>query len=245
MKGMLPDTFSILPPVFDPVVAYGIGGLSVLAALGWVAMASRAGRGYALVAGGLLAVLMVLSAVGARTGALARFDTLPPPMAVMMGSVFALGFGMGLSRLGKAMAGAVPMVVLVGFQAFRLPLELVMHRAAAGGIMPVELSYAGYNFDVWTGAGALALVVWYLWKRDLPRTAVWIWNLWGSYCLAAIAFIAIASSPMIRFFGDTPDHVNTWVLFFPYAWLPVVLVSVAIAGHIVVWRKLRAERSAR
>ena len=54
-----------------------------------------------------------------------------------------------------------------------------------------------------------------------------------------IAVIAVASSPMVRFFGDDPRHVNTWVLYFPYVWLPVVLVTVAIAGHVMVTRALR------
>jgi len=51
--------------------------------------------------------------------------------------------------------------------------------------------------------------------------------------------IAVASSPMVRLFGDDPRDVNTWVLYFPYVWLPVVLVTVAIAGHVMVTRALR------
>ena len=59
-------------------------------------------------------------------------------------------------------------------------------------------------------------------------------ELWGCWCLAVIAVVAVASSPMVRAFGDDPRHVNSWVLHFPYVWLPAVLVTVAIAGHIVV-----------
>jgi len=32
---------------------------------------------------------------------------------------------------------------------------------------------------------------------------------------------------------------NTWVAFFPYVWLPSILVTAALLGHIVVFRKLR------
>ena len=36
-----------------------------------------------------------------------------------------------------------------------------------------------------------------------------------------------------------PIILNTWVLYFPYVWLPVVLVTAAIAGHVMVTRALR------
>ena len=77
----------------------------------------------------------------------------------------------------------------------------------------------------------------------MPRRAIWIWNL-GVLCLAVIAVVAVASSPMVRAFGDDPGHVNTFVLFVPYVWLPAVLVVVALAGHVVVARALAAGRNA-
>ena len=78
----------------------------------------------------------------------------------------------------------------------------------------------------------------------MPRRAIWIWNLWGFWCLAVIAVVAVASSPMVRAFGDDPRHVNTFVLFVPYVWLPAVLVVVALAGHVMVARALAAGRGA-
>lgn len=48
---------------------------------------------------------------------------------------------------------------------------------------------------------------------------------------------------MVRAFGEDPRHLNTWVLFFPYIWLPTVLVVVAMVGHVVVSRALLATAS--
>ena len=79
----------------------------------------------------------------------------------------------------------------------------------------------------------------------MPRPALWVWNAYGIYALAAIAVIAIGGSPMVRAFGDDPRHVNTWVLFFPYVWLPVVMVSAAIFGHGVITRALLRARGRR
>ena len=150
----------------------------------------------------------------------------------------------GVSPAGGTLAAAVPLSTLVGLQAFRLPLELVMHHAAQVGIMPPELSYAGYNYDILTGAGALAIVVAMGTGRHVPRAIVWAWDVWGIGCLLVITAIAVATSPMVRAFGDDPRHLNTWVLHVPYVWLPAVLVVVALAGHVVVTRALLGHRSA-
>jgi Na+-driven multidrug efflux pump len=79
----------------------------------------------------------------------------------------------------------------------------------------------------------------------VPRWLLWAWNIWGCWCLAVIAVIAVTTSPLVRLFGDDPRNINTWVLYFPYVWLPVVLVTVAIAGHVMVTRALRRAHIAR
>jgi hypothetical protein len=228
----------VLAPAYDAIVAWGIGGLAVcMAAVVWTVI-SRSHAARAATAGMVIVVWMTVTGLVAATGQLARFDRVPPPMALLIVAVFALAFGAGLGPIGGRLATAVPLATLVLLQAFRLPLELVMHRAATLGIMPPEMSYSGYNLDLVTGAGALVLG-WLLRAGvAVPRAAVWIWNVWGLWCLAVITVVAVASAPMVRAFGDDPRHVNTWVLFFPYVWLPAVLVTVALAGHLVVMRAL-------
>lgn len=228
------------PPPADLLSEVGIGGLAVLMAVIVLVVTARAAPSRLVRAGGVLGGWMAVTAALAASGRLHDFSRTPPPMAALMAGVFLLAGVAGLSSYGRTMAVAVPLSTLVGLQAFRLPLELVMHRAGALGIMPPELSYGGYNFDIVTGAGAL--VLWLLMRRGaaVPRAAVWAWNVWGLWCLAAITAIAIASSPMVRAFGDDPRHVNTWVLYVPYVWLPAVLVVFALAGHVIVTRALLA-----
>lgn len=67
---------------------------------------------------------------------------------------------------------------------------------------------------------------------------VWTWNLWGFLCLAVILNHRDRHVSDGALFGDEPPHVNTWMLFFPYVWVPAVLVTIAVAGHIVITRRL-------
>ena len=233
---------TINPPPFDGVTAFGIGALAWLVAGVFVWLFGRGQRSWTIrLATGVLLVFAA-SAAAVTSGWLQRTDTLPPPMALLIASVFAAAFALGLSRFGRSCADSVPLRSLVAFQIFRLPLELLMHRAAELGIMPVELSYSGYNFDIVTGAAALVLTGAMAGGRTLPRGILWAWNLWGCLCLAVITFVAIAGSPMIRLFGEGP-HLNTWVLFLPYVWVPIILVTAALFGHIVLTRALLSGRT--
>ena len=173
----------------------------------------------------------------AASGVLARFDVRPPPIAFLFVGTIALGIALGVSRVGGRIAEGLPLHVLVLAQGFRLPLELIMHAAANEGTMPTVMSYGGYNFDIVTGASAL--LVGALLKRGAPRTLAYAWNALGVVLLLVIIGVALLSSPMMRAFGD--DQVNTWVAYVPFVWLPSILVACAIAGHIVVWRRLAIE----
>jgi hypothetical protein len=144
------------------------------------------------------------------------------------------------SSFGRRFADRLPFVALIGFQAFRLPLELVMHRAVAAGIMPNVMSFTGYNFDIVTGATALPLAL-YAWRRPLPRPVLVVWNLTGQALLIVVAAVALAASPIFRAFGD--QQLNVWVTQFPYVWI-AVMVAAALFGHVVTMRKLLAERRA-
>jgi hypothetical protein len=235
---MLPATISILPPVFDPVAAFGIGGIAVFVAVVWVVLFARRNKRRALTLSVAVFTVMAASGIAAWSGTLSQFNSFPPPMFIMIASVFAVSFAVGLSPFGRAAAAELSFTSLVGLQGFRLPLELVMHHAGNVGIMPVQLSYSGYNFDIVTGIGALLMVTLFKSGRSVSRSVLWAWNVWGSLCLVVIAIIAITTSPVIRLFGDEPQNLNTWVLYFPYVWLPVVLVTVAISSHVVITRKL-------
>ncbi len=132
-----------------------------------------------------------------------------------------------------------PLAILIGLQSFRLPLELVMHQAAREGTMPVQMTFTGSNFDIVTGATALLVALLAAFGRA-PRWLVFAWNVLGSVLLVAILAIAVASLPAFAAFGREPERLNTWVGFFPFVWLPAGLVSAAVLGHVLLWRRLSA-----
>jgi hypothetical protein len=187
-----------------------------------------------------VAALAFVTGALAASGVLARVHTMPPPFMPMRLAVAGLTVFAALSSFGKAIATHLPLYALVGAQAFRLPLELVMHEAAGEGVMPVQMSFSGYNFDIVTGSTALALGV-VLYFRQVPRAVIVLWNVMGSLLLLNVVSIAVAALPVFAAFG--PGSVNEWVAHFPFVYLPTLLVPAALFGHIVVGRRLAAERN--
>jgi hypothetical protein len=98
------------------------------------------------------------------------------------------------------------------------------------------MTYVGRNLDIVTGITAAVLALG-LMRWRVPAVVVHAWNVLGLALLANILVVAVLSMPTFRAFG--PDQMNVWVAMPPFVWLPAVLVVAALAGHIVIVRKLR------
>ena len=101
-----------------------------------------------------------MSATGvlATTGMLSGGSLVPPPAF--------------LALLGGRIADTVPLAASVGVQAFRVPLEVLLHRLHLEQGLPEQMTYAGWNFDIVTGALAIALAGW-LGVGSVPTGWVW------------------------------------------------------------------------
>jgi hypothetical protein len=174
----------------------------------------------------------------AASGVLADFGRRPPPMVLMFFSVLTISVLIAFTRFGDRFVDGLPLWILVVGQAFRLPLEWLMHRAAREGVMPPQMSYSGLNFDVVTGVTAIPVA--FLLARGFrhARAIAVAWNVLGSALLINILTIAMFSTPLVAAFGV--ERMNTWVAHPPYVWLPTMMVVCAITGHLVIFRKLRA-----
>lgn len=226
----------------SPLVTFGIPILA-LAALAAIAFAihrhappeRRRGStvGFVAAMGAWLAVTGAL----ASTGFYAVEGATPPRAVLLMVPTIGLAVALALSSIGRQLAERAPLAVLVGIHAFRFPLELVMHQAAREGTMPAQMTFTGANFDIVTGASAIVVAL-LVARGHAPRWLVIAWAVLGSALLVAIGAIAVASLPMFSAWGTEPERVNTWVMQFPFVWLPAGLVASALFGHVVLWRRI-------
>ena len=92
----------------------------------------------------------------ADRGTFLNWNATPPPFALLVVAIVALGVATAFGPLGARLAH-LPLWTLLAAQAFRLPLEIAMHALVGRGIMPEQMSYTGRNFDVLTGASAIVV----------------------------------------------------------------------------------------
>jgi hypothetical protein len=106
--------------------------------------------------------------------------------------------------------------------------------------MPVQMSFSGRNFDIFTGITALIVAALVRWGRA-GRGLVLAWNILGLALLVNIMVIAILATPRIQYFG--PRNINFFVAYPPFVWLPAIMVLAALAGHLIIFRALKSAKS--
>jgi hypothetical protein len=232
---MSPDiatlAFVVIPVLLTALLATGVAVAS--RRLGEDAATRR--RAVVLTAVGS-AVWMVATWVAAASGVLRQWQATPPPFMLLVVGIVALAVAIAFTSYGRRLAIGLPLWVLVAVQSFRLPLELAMHEMYKRGVMPIQMSYEGRNYDILTGIAAIVVAV--LTGRGWGgRRLVVVWNIFGLTLLINVMTVGILSTPRFAYFGS--DRLNTWVADPPYVWLPAVLVLAALAGHLLVFRALR------
>jgi hypothetical protein len=192
-----------------------------------------------LAVGAAFAAWMALTWVLAERGVLRDWNATPPPFGLLVLAIVAISCGVAFSPLGRALTRHLPLWTLIAVQSFRLPLELAMHTMADRGVMPEQMTYTGSNFDILTGLTAIAVAAALRYGVGGQRLA-WLWNIAGLALLINVVTIAILSTPTFALFG--PDRLNVWVTYPPYVWLPTVMVTAALTGHLLIFRALIAAR---
>ena len=204
--------------------------VAVLAALLWaVQLAYRSVK-----VTGLAATALALWLGGqALLVASGRMTSLPlNGLPFFFGPILVVWTGLALSPVGRQFAAQVPLAALVGFQAFRLPLELVLHSWVAQGTIPGTMTWTGQNWDIISGLTALVCASFATRHRAAARIA----NIVGFALLLNVMRVAILSSPVPFGWGQQPPLLLAFHL--PYALIGPVCVGGALFGHLVLTRAL-------
>lgn len=183
-----------------------------------------------------------LTALLAAAGALSNFSALPPRITPVIVAGNLAAVIVAASAAGRRLALATPLAWLVGFQVFRVGVELCLVLLFHGGVVPVQMTFEGRNWDILVGLTALP-VAWLAARGRLTRPWLLAWNLFGLSLLLNIVVISTLSTPSpFRAFHAEP--ANTFIATPPYVWLPSLLVPAALCGHLLVFRALLAARPA-
>ena len=212
------------------LLAFNVIVFSVIGMLAWMvsyAYQSRAAGGWVIA---VYALWLGLQAVLITSGQMERLPLSGFPL--FFGSVAIMAVGVGASPVGARVAEATPLAMLVGFQAFRLPLELVLHSWASHGTIPGTMTWTGQNFDIVSGIVALIAAPF----AERSKAAAWAANVIGIVLLLNVMRVALFSLPLPFGWQVTPPLLVA--LHLPYAFIGPACVGGALFGHIVLTRRL-------
>jgi len=218
------------PPV---ILEWGFALLPLLVG-GTVVWAIRrtSGRSAGIWAGATLTLWLVLTSGLASSGFLDQWN--PPRMFLLFGSILIFLFW-SAGQPWTQRLGDLSLKWLVGFQAFRIGVELLLHEAVQEGVAHPTMTWTGTNFDILPGISALLLCPFA--DRLKPRS-LQVWNVAMAVVLIFTVVTAMLAAPtLFRQIGGDPP--NVFVARLPFVWLPGVLVTSAWLGHIVLFRRLR------
>jgi len=200
----------------------------------YVGTGGPAWRTTARVAGATLAWLALLS-VPVASGAVIRAPM--PGLPLFFGASLLGALAIGLSPLGGRMARGLTLPVLVAFQGFRLPLELVLHVWGESGTIPSTMTWEGANLDIISGALALLCAP----LAGRWRGAAWLANVVGLALLVNVVRVAVLSSGLPFAWPGVSPPLQL-AMYLPYAWIGPVCVGGALAGHLILTRALLGSR---
>lgn len=124
----------------------------------------------------------------------------------------------------------------------RVPVELVLLMLFQNGLVPQIMTFEGRNFDIISGLTA-PFVAWLAFHGGkVHKPLLLVWNLLALGLLINIVSSAVLSLP-------TPfeqlgfEQPNRAVLYFPFIWLPAIVVPTVFTAHLLsLWQLAKTNR---
>ncbi len=185
--------------------------------------------------GGWLIVQAVLSINGVYSQ---DIESLPPKIVGfgVLPTILAICL-LFFSKSGRRFIDSMSIKKLTYLNLVRIPVEFVLLWLYLHKLVPVNLTFEGWNFDIAMGLTAPFIIYFGFIKHRLSRSIILGWNLIGIGMLVFVFVLAVLASPFplqqLAF-----DQPNIALLFFPFSWLPTFIVPLVILGHLICVRQL-------
>ena len=192
----------------------------------------------------LLIAWLILIGVLSIRGFFADFSALPPRLAFAMLPPLILVLLFTRSKAGKEVLQRIQPQWLIYLQSFRILVEIALWLLVRNGLLPVQMSFEGRNFDILTGLLAFPVGYYCFVKKTWSPVIALLYNIAGLVLLVNIVTISSLSMPTpLRVFHNQPD--SSVLARFPFIYVSGLLVPLAYTLHILSLRQLGMYRHSR
>lgn len=188
--------------------------------------------------GGFVIILLValLQAVLSQRGFYTEMNETQPRLAlILVPSVLIILFGFFTPR-GKTFIAKIDLEKYTYLHTVRVGVELVLYSLFLHAMIPESMTFAGRNWDILTGLTAPFVAYFGYRKLKINAKGRLIWNIIGLLLVLQVVITGIFSAPS-PFQKLAFDQPNIGIQYFPFIWLPSILVPLVIFGHLVAIKR--------
>ncbi len=180
--------------------------------------------------------MAVIAALG-LSGFFTNTHALPPRFLFLLGPGFLVVLFAFLSPKGRKFIDSLDLKWLTILHSIRIPVEFVLYFVFLEGLIPKLMTFEGYNYDILSGITAPIIYFAVFAKSWMGKKGLLLWNIACLLLLFNILTIALLSAvtPFQQLAFDQP---NIGVAYFPYVWLPAVVVPIVLFSHLASIRQL-------
>jgi hypothetical protein len=165
-------------------------------------------------------------------------SAVPPRLILVMAPALLVIVFLLLSGHGRKFTDTLDLKKLTLVHIVRVPVEFILYSLAAHKLIPGLMTFAGRNFDIFSGITA-PIIYFACFKNSLLRNRALLLT-WNIICLGLLLNIVInallsAPTPFQKFAFEQP---NVAILYFPFTWLPCFIVMIVLYSQLAAIRQL-------
>lgn len=182
-------------------------------------------------------IWMLLTAILGFTGFYKVTNTFPPRFLFLLGPGILFVIIYLFTKQGGKFSESLNIKWLTLLHTVRLSVEFVLYYVFLEGLIPDLMTFEGYNFDILSGITAPVFYYFVFVKKSISKKGLLIWNFICLGLLVNILTIALlsAQTPFQKLAFHQP---NIGVTFFPFVWLPAVIVPIVLFSHLASIKQL-------
>ena len=191
-----------------------------------------------------LAIIFIIAGLQMGLGLTNFYEnetTIPPRFLLLIAPAIFIIVFLFSTKKGRTFLDSLDLKKLTLLHAVRVPVELVLYSLFLSKAIPEIMTFKGRNFDILAGISAPFVYYFGFIRNQISNKVLIIWNLISLGLLLNIVILAVlsAKTPFQQFAFDQP---NLAVAYFPFNWLPSVVVPLVLLSHLASLKQLTTEK---
>ena len=213
-----------------------ISGVFILTTLVTILIFFHASN-YSKPAIGIIVLWVLAQGIVSYAGFYLVTNTIPPRFALLVVPTLIVIVGLFTTASGRKFIDSLDLKTLTWLHVVRVPVEFVLLWLFQNGQVPELMTFEGRNFDILSGLTAPLIVYFGFVRKVMSRKVIVVWNIICLLLLCNIVGLAVLSAPF-PFQKFAFNQPNVGVFYFPFVWLPGLIVPLVLFAHLSAIRRL-------